>query len=320
MSRRAQRGVALLTAVVLVALATVMGATIAFDNVMTARRGGATFAFDQGMQYAQAAEALAAYALREDLKGSAAKEDHPAERWAQPLGPLEIAPGAVLEARVEDLAGRFNLNSLVRENGSSDPEAIERLGRLLDTLGLETRWAGLIADWIDSTPEANIPEGAEDSLYTSQDPPYRAPNLAITSVSELLALPGFGRERYLKLAPFVAALPRDTKLNVCSAPGAVLDALHPTDREYGIDPERLAKARADRCFPSLDTIRQTLQAALPPQEYTRLAAQLDDNSQYFRLMSIVTIGSTELALYSLLQRDPAAGGMVRPILRTYGLE
>lgn len=319
MRARRQNGVALLTAIIVVALATVMAAAIAFDNVMTARRGSAVFAFDQGLQFAQAAEALAAYALREDLKGGS-KEDHFGERWAQPFGPLEIAPGVVLEARVEDLQGRFNLNSLVRPDGASDPAAIERFERLLEMLGLETRWAGLIADWIDSTAQANLPEGAEDSLYTSQDPPYRAPNLAITSVSELLALPGFGRERYIKLAPFVAALPPEEKLNVCTAPGPVLDALHPTDREYSIDPERFDQERRDRCFPALNTLQQSLQQALPPAEYTQLSARLTEQSHYFRLTSIVTIGSTELALYSLLQRDQTAGGKVRPIFRTYALE
>lgn len=318
-ARRQQSGVALITAIILVALATVMAAAIAFDNVMTARRGGAVFAFDQALLYAEAAEALAAQMLREDLKDGS-KEDHPGERWAQPFGPVEIAPGAKLEARVEDLEGRFNLNSLVRPDGASDPAAIERFGRLLEALGLETRWAGMIADWIDNTPQANLPDGAEDSLYTSQDPPYRAPNLAITSISELLALPGFGRERYLKLAPYVAALPRDAQLNICTAPGVVLDSLHPTDREYGVDPERLTRERGEHCFPGLDTLKQSLQQALPPEEYTRLTGQLSTQSHYFRLTSIVTIGSTELALYSLLQRNQTAGGQVRPIFRTYGLE
>ncbi|MBK7250293.1 MAG: type II secretion system minor pseudopilin GspK [Gammaproteobacteria bacterium] len=319
MSARSQRGVALLTAVILVALATVMAAAIAFDSVMSTRRGSAVFAAEQGLLYAEAAEALAAQILREDLK-SGSREDHPAERWAQPFGPLEIAPGVMLEARLEDLEGRFNLNSLVQADGSSDPAAIARFGRLLEALGLETRWAGLMADWIDNTPQANLPDGAEDSLYMSQDPPYRAPNMAITSVSELLALPGFGRDRYLKLAPYVSALPRDVPLNVCSAPGVVLDALHPTDHEYGVDPERLARERREHCFPTLDTLKQSLQQALPAEEYTALAARLSTQSNYFRLTSIVTIGATELALYSLLQRDQTAGGQVRPILRTYGLE
>jgi hypothetical protein len=39
----------------------------------------------------------------------------------------------------------------------------------------------------------------------------------------LLALPGFGRENYLKIAPYVTALPYDNPLNVCTASGLVLD-------------------------------------------------------------------------------------------------
>jgi general secretion pathway protein K len=315
-----QRGVALLTAIILVALATVLAATLAFDNVLAARRGSAVLAFDQGMQYAQAAEALAAYALREDSRGSSRNVDHAGESWAQPLGPLEIVPGVVLEARLEDLQGRFNVNSLIDANGKPDEAAITRFERLLESLELEPRWASLMADWIDSEPTALVPNGGEDSLYSTQDPPYRPPNAPIWSITELLAMPGFGRERYLKLAPYVAALPRDAKLNVCAAPGIVLDAFSEDQREYGLDPERLTKQREDECYPSLDVYKQQFLGAETAQ---RLENRLGEQSQWFRLTSIVTLGTTELALYSLLHREssgPGSTGSVRPILRTYGLE
>ena len=45
--RYRQRGIALITAILLVALATIMAATIGYENAMTARRGTATFAFEQ---------------------------------------------------------------------------------------------------------------------------------------------------------------------------------------------------------------------------------------------------------------------------------
>ena len=67
MSRRTQRGVALLTAILLVALATIVASALAYRNAMTARRGAASFAFDQALLFAQGAEALAAYALKQDI-------------------------------------------------------------------------------------------------------------------------------------------------------------------------------------------------------------------------------------------------------------
>ena len=62
---RAQRGIALLVAVLLVALGTMLAAAIAYENAMTARRGMATYAFDEALLVQQGAEALAAYGLRE---------------------------------------------------------------------------------------------------------------------------------------------------------------------------------------------------------------------------------------------------------------
>src|SRR3954447_2490827 len=113
--RRRQRGIAMLVAILLVALATILAAAIGFKSAMAARRGTAALSLDQSVLVAEAAEALAAYALREDLKGG--KDiDYSGEAWGQPLGPVEVVPGVVLEAYVEDASGRFNLNSLVGED------------------------------------------------------------------------------------------------------------------------------------------------------------------------------------------------------------
>ncbi|MGH8277110.1 MAG: hypothetical protein ACRETH_10500, partial [Steroidobacteraceae bacterium] len=61
---RAQRGIALLVAILLVAFGTILAAAVAYENAMTARRGAATYAFDEALLVQQGAEALAAYGLR----------------------------------------------------------------------------------------------------------------------------------------------------------------------------------------------------------------------------------------------------------------
>ena len=89
------------------------------------------------------------------------------------------------------------------------------------------------------------PDGAEDSVYMGQTPPYRTANRYITSTSELLALPGFGRDRYKRLAPYLSALPYGTQLNVCTADPVVLDAFGPPGvNQYSADVEQFAKNRA----------------------------------------------------------------------------
>ncbi len=307
-----ERGVALLTAIVLVALATIVAASIAFKSGMTARRTSSAFMFDQGIQYAAATEAMAAYVLREDRKDG--ERDDYSESWARPYGPVELIAGSGiwLEAQLDDAQGRFNVNNLVNADGVARADVIEQFARLLETLQLERKWATLLADWIDADVEPNGFEGGEDTLYLAQSPAYRAPNAPIVSVSELLALPGFGIDRYNRIAPFITALPPGTPLNVCTAPGIVIDAMT-DEHEYGLDAERLAKSRESGCFPS----KSDLQAKVPADQWATLQYQVSDKSEYFRLRSFVSIGTTELALYSLLKRE-ATG--VRPILRTYGTD
>lgn len=307
-----ERGVALLTAIILVALATIVAAGIAFQNGSTARRTSSALMFDQGIQYAAVTEAIAAYVLREDRKKGG--HDDFTEDWARPYGPVELIPGSGiwLEAQLEDAQGRFNVNNLIDAEGKARPQAIEQFERLLTTLGLEPKWATLLADWIDADDQPNGFMGGEDTLYLAQSPAYRAPNAPIVSVSELLALPGFGSERYAKLAPYLSALPPGTPLNICTAAGIVIDAMT-DEQEYGLDAERLAKTRQSGCFPS----RADLQAKVQPDLWATLQYQVSDTSGYFRLRSFVSIGTTEFALYSLLKRE-ATG--VRPILRTYGTD
>jgi general secretion pathway protein K len=314
-----QRGIALLVAILLVAIGTIIAATMAYENAMTARRGASTFALDESILIGEGAEALAAYGLRE-VHRSDASHLYIGQGWDKPVGPVEVVPGVMLTAVLEDLSGRFNLNSLVNpSDGSVNKVNFAAFQQLLASLQIEPKWAGYIVDWIDPDIVPQNPDGAEDSVYMGQNPPYRTPNMYITSASELLALPGFGRDRYKKLAPYVIALPIDAQINICTAPGKVLDAFIPGRQEFGVDEAGLQKNResAGACFPSMAEYQQASAGTQPPtgQGGGQGGAQFATTSNYFRLTSFVTIGTTEFNLYSLLYMD--ATGATRPLLRSY---
>lgn len=306
-----QRGIALLVAILLVAIGTIIASALAYENAMTARRGAATMAFDQTVLVGEAAEALAAWGLREVHKADS-QHTYVGQGWDKPQGPFEVVPGVMLTAQLDDVSGRFNLNSLVNADGTPNKIAFAAFQQLLASLGIEPKWAGYLVDWIDPDINPMNPDGAEDSVYMGQQPPYRAPNMYITSTSELLALPGFGAERYKKLAPYIVALPLDAKVNICTAPGKVLDAFIPGRQEFGQDEAGLLKNRqgANGCFPTL----QEYQAGFG-QEWTQASSMFAMTSSYFRLTSFVTIDTTEFNLYSLLTMDQT--GNVRPLLRTF---
>jgi general secretion pathway protein K len=311
-----QRGIAMLVAILLVALATIIAVAVAYENAMTARRGTATISFDDALLINQGAEAFAAYGLRAVKTNDKSGDTYLAQPWAQPLGPLEVVPGVTLEASLEDMEGRFNLNWLVASDGSNkaDPIATAAFTHLLELLGIEPKWTDMIVDWIDSDSIA-LPDGGEDSTYLGQNPPYLTANQYITSTSELLALPGFGHDRYAKLAPYITALPpMANKLNICTASGYVLDAFNPGRQEWSTDPNSLAQNRtnAGACFPTM----QGYQASFEGTTWGQVTQHLETKSHFFRLSSLVTIGTAEFNLYSLLYVDDN-GFYVHPIQRTF---
>jgi general secretion pathway protein K len=308
-----QRGIALITAIVLVAIATVLATTIGFASIMAARRATAVFGADQALLAAEGAESMAAYVLKQSgaLTGTSDSLD---QVWAQPYGPYELAPGVTLQfAQIQDEQGKFNINNLA-PGGTPDMTAIAQFQQLLTLLGLEPKWADLMASWIAANNSTQLPDGAGDSEYLSQTPPYRTAEEPVTSISELMALQGFGRTRYDRLAPYIAALPPGSKINICTASGVVLDALS-GKTEYSTDPNSLAQSRQQNgCFPTLAEFNMSLSQG----QQSQLASRIGTSSNYFRLRTFITIGTARFSLYSLLYSD--GGGQIRPIIRTFGTE
>jgi general secretion pathway protein K len=311
--------VALLVAILLVALGTIIAATMAYDNAMTARRAASTFAFDQALLISEGAEALAAYGLQQQAKQNS-QYIYPGQAWSQPLPPTEVIPGVTLEASLQDLQGRFNINALVGTDGERpNTMAIQAFQRLLTMLNMDPKWANYIVDWIDKDTTPMFPDGAEDSVYMELNPPYRTPNLPITSTSELMALPGFTRADFDKLAPHIVALPPGMTINTCSADPWVLDALT-GHVQFSADPDQFYKDReaAGTCFPTPAQVEQAagdVQGKVGAGTQQSLASLLAQKSVWFRLASFIDLGSTEFAVYTTLYVDPA--GMVRPVMRSF---
>ncbi len=322
--KAAQRGIALLTAIILVAIATIAATAIAWQSQLSARRGIAVFTVAQSLALAQGAEAMAAYALRDSRQKNPGIVA-PNQTWAKPYGPVELDAGAVLEASIEDQAGKFNLNSVVMPAAGAAPstlggvplvenhDAVEQFVALLEGLDINTEFAARLVDWIDSDSQASFPGGAEDNFYLGEQPPHRTLNMPLTSVSELLAM-GMDRHSYDRLAPLVTALPVDTKLNLCTAPGEVLDAFA-GQRSYALDLQTLSTQRQQfKCYPD----KAAYLSSVTSTRHDYVDRHIGTDSQYFRLRTWITIGTTRFTLYSLLNQDTS--GQIRPILRTFGTE
>jgi len=324
MRMASQRGVALIIALILVALAAILATKLTFDGFLERRRAIGVLAAEQALHFGMGAEALAADVLAQDAQNNASFTVLSAP-WAQPTQPLPITPQddpegepiGTLQGELEDMQGRFNLNNLAHVTGAGpqgatqDPQPLEQFRRLLLAVGLEAKWAGMARDWIDADDIPGNPDGAEDQIYTSQSPPYRTGNWPMTSPSELMNLPGFGADRYRKIAPYVTALPTATAtINICTASAPVLESLADNlSGEYSA--EVLANGRKSGCFPDPQSFANILRG-----QPTGTSKPYDTKSKYFRLTTRVTLGTTEFTLYSLLLRT--GGGKVTPLLRSFG--
>lgn len=247
-----ERGVALLLALLVVALAAILAAAL-LDRGEVARaalrnqvRGEQSFELMRGL------ELWAGQALMADLRAEP-DLDTLADAWAQPLPPIEV-PGARIHGRLRDLGGCFNLNDLAPD-GNTDADAVQRLRRVLRGLRLPEAIAAQAADWADRDLQAQA-QGAEDAVYAAAQPPGRAGNHGFVSVDELRRLPAVDAAAFAALVPLVCAVPGPTRINLNTAPPALW--LSVDDRiDLGIA-RRLARG-ADSAFRSLDAVQAALQ-------------------------------------------------------------
>jgi general secretion pathway protein K len=339
--------VALIIALILVALATILATKLSFDGWLERRRTLGVLAAEQALHFGLGAEALAADVLGQAPGGT--QQVTLNQPWAQPTQPLPLTPPndpegepiGTLQGALEDMQGRFNLNNLAAPAAPTgqggaiipgaagtqyDPAPLAQFQRLLVSVGLEPKWAGIARDWITSTDIPSTPDGAKDSIYTSQTPPYRTGEWPMTSSSELMNMPGFGADRYRKIAPYVTALPLlggvPVKVNICTAPALVLESLAKNlNGEWSRSADLLTSERKTGCFPTIATFTTIVNGADPTAKNT-LATYVGDNSAFFRLTTRVTLGTTDFTLYSLLKTGGSGvgggGGKVTPLLRTFG--
>jgi general secretion pathway protein K len=305
-----QNGVALITAMLVMALITTLTFSLEWDNSMDLRRTYVSMYRDEAIQAAFGAESWVLTILRQDAQESST--DHLGEIWASELPVLPLGgPGDSIQGEIygdiEDLQGRFNINNLVDANGEVDQPSLEQFRRLLLALGLDPRFAGITADWIDADQDPSFPDGAEDSTYTGIVPPYRTANQIISSTSELAAIEGMDKAMLDILTPHIVALPGRTAINVNTATGPVLQSL---DANLSVaDVEGLLSQRGDTGFTDVG-------AAFSPLVEPDVLNQLAETSDYFRLRVVVRVDTVRVTLFSLIERSPQ--GDTTPILRSLG--
>ena len=286
----AQRGVALVTAVMIVAIAAAIAAQIAFAHQIWFRQMENVADRSATDWLRRGALHWASVALIDDAaQGNTV--DHLGERWATGLPTLPVE-GGTIRVSIEDAQSRFNLNNV----SAANPTDIEILRRLLEGLRLDPSLRYALLDWID--PDSNVsPGGAEDVDYLNGNPPYRAANGLLASVDELRLVRGFDAKTVATLSPYVTVLPvANSAINVNTASPMLLAAL------TGLD-----MAAAERIAEELRGNPVSAPAAfgsrLPPR--TQPTGRFDVKTEYFLVTLDTSIGRHERHSEALLKRSAA---------------
>jgi general secretion pathway protein K len=289
--------VALITALLVVALATTIAVAMISRQQVDIRRSGNLLQFEQALLYVAGMEGWAGHVLYQDAQNN--QIDHYEEDWATQLPPMPVEGGQIA-GDIKDIQERFNLNSLY-VNGAVDAVAVACLRRLLTELDLNTGIADALLDWLDEDDKQRFPDGAEDDLYLGLEQPYRTGNTALVSSSELLLLHNVTAEDFAKLAPYVTALPADVTLNVNTASAEVLQAMIPG--LSAMDAETLIANRGKTGYADMSAFKsqQVLQGKTVP---TNL---LGVSSNYFVVTSHVQFGRVTTSFQSMMQRDKQKG-------------
>ncbi|UVE19083.1 type II secretion system minor pseudopilin GspK [Pseudomonas sp. LS44] len=307
---RRQRGVALITVLLVVAIVTVVCAGLIAREQLSIRSSANLLSVRQAWQYAQGGELLAKSILQRDLRQGDPRQpvDYLGEAWARPLATFPL-DGGELRLRIEDLSGRFNLNSLVQQR-QVNQQAVARFRRLLLLLEIERPYAERLQDWLDQNQEPSGENGAEDNQYLLLQPPYRAANRPLMDVSELRLLVDMNEADFLRLQPYVSALPDDAKLNVNTASAMVLASLA-NGVSLGMA-ESLVAARGREGFRNIDEF-----LGQPALAGVGLTGQgLAVGSQYFQVISEVSIDEHRQVLVSRIKRS--SDGRMRVLARDLG--
>lgn len=202
---------------------------------------------------------------------------------------VEGFEGEVL-IRAEDENSRFNLNSLIYQNGTLNTDALNSFKRLLRNLNLKEEIAEIIVDWIDKDSQPRLKESEE-----------HAKNGYLESKDELLSIKGMDSKAYEKLSQYITVYgidrPDSNLININTAPIPVIMSLDDLiTRELA---ERVILYRESTPFKNISDIVKVagFEGALGQSLISRIAVKASN----FRITSIAADNKIQRVIESIVE-------------------
>lgn len=328
------KGVALVTALLVVSLATIMAVALSSRQYIDVRRTGNIMLADQAYLNALGIETILAQALAKVRSKGVSKEDN-SEFFNRAIAAINLqfgnfGGGTIQIEPVGYPEARFNVNSLIDDNDKPNTKQIKRyrnlLVEVLRDLQNSTPVDDLVnplVDWLDENDDVS-PAGAEDSVYESKEQPYKTANRMMASASELRLVEGYTDEllngteivedgetiKIPGILAYVSALPdHNTTLNInlvdepkqFMALSTYIEEQVAKDLIVGEGEEPYKDPKDFKSSKALDSISGTLKKGNRKQVDDDLKAiSMDTQSSYFELKITSTLGQSTVVLNSLI--------------------
>lgn len=297
---RAERGVAVVTALLLTTLAVTIVAGLFWQQQVQVRSIENQRLQLQKQWILRGALDWARLILREDAKYS--NIDALDEPWAVPLSETRLdqyvensrgqsdASDAALSGSIVDAQSRLNLTNIA-PNGVINPGEVLAFSRLLASQRIEPGLAQKAADLMRASGPRPATSPASPAPGTQQ--------LALTQVDDLLAVPGFTSEHVERLRQFVVVLPRTTPVNVNTAPAEVISAKL-ENMSLG-DATALVNARQNASFRDLADVARRMERS----DAGTPASAFSIATNFFLVNGRVRMARASLDVEALIERNGA---------------
>lgn len=322
-----QRGLAIVTVLLVLAIAMVIAATMTQRLGLQIRRAENLVTYSQAQQYALGAEQFAMRVLKQDFKDSP-NSVHLGQYWAsgEQQYPVE---GGVIIGRIRDLQACFNLNGAAGTTPGvpreTAPAEALMLQQLLEQAGIESYEAETVAestrDWLDGDDQISGSLGAEDAEYSSRTPPYVTANGLMADVSEWRLVRGVSSQLFTTLKPLVCVIPGQAGVLVN------VNTLQPEQAAVlaGLFAPAMSLSQAEQLIANRPkTGWNSLEAFMSSPEMHALGPSLTDaqkrsvtvTSNFFVIEAEAQVDRARFRLTSILRRDGSNRLMV--VQRRFG--
>jgi len=305
-----QNGVALITALLVVSLGSILAASLLEHLYSDLRRTENIIRADQAELYNANAVQFARGLLRMDRTLN--NEYDTLQEYSAQNEQLFPVPGGGVSARLLDQQRCFNLNNLSASNTTLAQQTIIYRNLLqqaeIDS-ALHSTLVDSLLDWLDDNDIAQ-PMGAEFDYYIGLEQPYRSANQLMITPTELRMVKGYTPEIISQLRPYVCVIPAiNTAININTASLEMLESI-PALAGHGaqIIQDRDGKPDTtddDAPFASMNDFQRYAQQTLQIQNFNTQGLQV--YSEYFMMESHTNLGAGDIRLYSLIYRNQSDG-------------